>query len=65
MNARIGTVQDVTVDVGYETAKTAYGVGATAAALVGLWGAACLIGGLADAGLVGLVKGLVTALTGI
>ncbi len=65
MNARIETRKRVKADVGYETAKFTYGVGLTAAALIGLWGAACLIGGLSDAGLVGLVKGYISALTGI
>ena len=65
MNARIETRKRVKADVGYETAKFTYGVGLTAAALIGLWGAACLIGGLSDAGLVGLVKGYISAITGM
>jgi len=65
MNARIETRKKVQTDVGYETGKFAYGVGLTAAALIGLWGAACLIGGLSDAGLVGLVKGYISAITGM
>jgi len=36
----------------------------TMAALVGIWGCACMIGGLMDGGLGGLVKGLVSAITG-
>ena len=65
MKARIETKKDIRTDVGYETSKFVYGVGLTAAALIGLWGAACLIGGLADTGIVGLVKGFVIAVTGI
>ena len=64
MNTRIETRKDVRTDVGYETSRFVNTVGLIAAALVGLWGAACLIGGLADAGLVGLVKGFVSAVTG-
>jgi hypothetical protein len=36
----------------------------TAAALIGLWGAACLIGGLTTNGVGGMLKGLLTAITG-
>lgn len=48
----------------YETSQFALAVGMIMAALVGLWGGACLIGGLMDGGLLGLVKGLVGAITG-
>lgn len=65
MKARIETKKDIRTDVGYETSKFVYGVGLTAAALIGLWGAACLIGGLADTGIGGLVNGFVIAVTGI
>lgn len=65
MNTRIETRKDVRADVGYETSKFAFGVGLTTAALIGLWGAACMIGGLANTGLIGLVKGFFTAVTGV
>ena len=65
MNAKIETRKDARVDVGYEASKFVYGVGLTAAALIGIWGAACMIGGLANVGIVGLVKGLVVAVTGV
>jgi len=65
MKARIETRNDVRPDVGYETSKFVYGVGLTAAALIGLWGAACMIGGLANVGPVGLIKGFISAVTGV
>ncbi len=33
--------------------------------LVGLWGLACLIGGLFAAGLIGTVTGFISAITGV
>ncbi len=53
------------VDAGYEVSRFALQVGMGMAALVGIWGAVCLIGGLANAGLGGLVKGLVSAIAGV
>lgn len=54
-----------TVNVSEETSKAALGIGIVLAALVGLWGTACLIGGLASTGIVGTVTGYVRAVTGI
>jgi len=65
MNTRIQTQKKVKADVGYETSKFTYGVGLTVAALIGLWGAACMISGLAQVGLVDLIKGFLTAVTGV
>ncbi len=53
------------VDVGTEASKTALGVGLGLAALVGLWGVACLVGGLASAGVIDTVAGYLRAVTGV
>ncbi len=53
------------VDVGKETSKAALGAGVGIAGLIGLWALACLIGGLASAGLISLVMGYVKAVTGM
>ncbi len=53
------------VNVGTEATKTALGVGIGMATLVGLWAVACLIGGIASAGLIGAVAGYVRAVTGM
>lgn len=58
-NAQINKEAEVTI--GYETTKFALWVGIAMAAVVGLWGGACLIGGLMNGG---LVKGFITAITG-
>jgi hypothetical protein len=51
-------------DVGYEASKFALNVGMGIAVLIGVWGVACLIGGLAVNGPAGLLKGLWIAIAG-
>lgn len=51
-------------DVGYETSKFVLGTGMVMAALVGLWGAACLLSALTTIGPLNVVKGYLTALLG-
>ena len=65
MRAHTIVKNETNVDAGYEVSRFALQVGMGMAALVGIWGAACLIGGLANAGLGGLVKGLVSAIVGV
>lgn len=52
------------IDLKEETSRTALGIGIAMAALVGLWGVACLIGGLASSGLGGVIRGYFTAIFG-
>lgn len=51
-------------DVGYETSRFALGVGIFMAALVGLWGMACLIGALVSTGPINVVKNYFLAMIG-
>lgn len=51
-------------DAGYETSKFALGVGIVTAALVGLWGMACLVSALANTGPISLLKNYFIALLG-
>jgi hypothetical protein len=54
-----------TPSVGYEVSKVALGVGVLMAALVGIWGLSCFIGGLLSTGGLGdVVKGYLAAVTG-
>ncbi len=53
------------VNIGTETSKTALGIGLALAALTGLWGVACLMGGLATSGVAGVVTGYVRAVAGV
>ena len=65
MTTQTNTNKRTQVDAGYETSKFALGTGICMAALVGLWGAASLISGLAANGPVNLVKSYFMALTGM
>ncbi len=57
--------KETEVDASYETSKFALTVGITMAGLVGLWGCACMISGLMNGGVSGIVKDFVTAITGV
>jgi hypothetical protein len=65
MNTKTNTTNDTQVNVAYETSKFALGVGISMAAVIGLWAVASLISALASNGPVGLVKSLITAVTGM
>ncbi len=47
-----------------EIPRVAMGVGILAAALAGLWGAACMVGGIAQSGLGEALKGYLAAIGG-
>ena len=64
MTANTHTITKTQVDVGYEASKFALGTGMVMAALVGLWGTACLVSALASIGPMNVVKGYFTALIG-
>jgi hypothetical protein len=65
MTAQATTKTTAKVNVAQETGQYAVKAIGLLSALIGIWGTACLIGGLADSGATGLVKGFVTALTGM
>ena len=64
MSANTITRNEAATDVGYEASRFTLGVGIAMSALIGLWGVACLIGGLAANGPLGLVQGYITAIIG-
>lgn len=53
------------VNITHEVSKFALTVGIATAALIGLWACACMISVLATNGLSGVVKGLITAVSGV
>ncbi len=65
MNTQLQATQKTNADLNYETSKFALNVGIVAAALVGLWGATCLIAGLMNGGGGTVIKGFFTAITGV
>ncbi len=66
-NIKANTYEGIkeTANIQDETSKTAIKIGITMAAVAGLWGFACLIGGLATAGIIGTVTGYIRAVAGI
>jgi len=64
MSATTKTQTRATTDAGYEASRFAVNAFMGTAALIGLWGMACLIGGLATSGFGGLLRGFITAVTG-
>ncbi len=52
------------VEAGYETSKFAFGAGIVMAALVGLWGTACMASALVSAGPLNVLQGYFTAVIG-
>ena len=64
MTYKIESAKKNQVDAGYESSKFALGVGMTMAALVGIWGSACLISALAGTGPINLIKSYFTAILG-
>ena len=64
MTANTQTTTKKQVDAGYETSKFALGTGMAMAAIVGIWGTACLVCALVSVGPMNVVKGYLTALLG-
>ncbi len=65
MTANTHTTTRTHVEAGYETSKFALGLGMSMAALVGLWGTACLVSALASNGPLNLMKSYFTAMLGL
>ena len=64
MTTQIINKSETKIDVAQETSKFTIRVVMTMAGLIGIWALACLIGGLASAGMENLVKGYITAIIG-
>ena len=64
MTANTHTTTRTQAEVGYEASKFALGTGMAMAALVGIWGAACLVSALVNVGPMNVVKGYLTAMIG-
>ncbi|MBU1058678.1 MAG: hypothetical protein KJ804_10225 [Proteobacteria bacterium] len=64
MTTNTNTMTRTEVEVGKETSEFALGSGMVMAALVGLWGAICLVSALVSVGPLNAVTGYFTALLG-
>jgi len=58
------TSNNTEIEPGYETSQFALGVGMVLAALVGLWGTACLLSAMISMGPLNVVKGYISAIVG-
>ena len=65
MTANTTTRTEAKADAGYEASKFGVSVVIGMAALMGIWGAACMIGGLASSGVGGMLRGYISAITGV
>ena len=64
MTTTTNTTIENQVDAGYETSTFALGVGISMAALVGIWGTACLVNAMISMGPLTLAQGYFSALIG-
>lgn len=64
MKTILDTAKRTDIDVEREVSTVLFTVISTSALIVGLWAAACIIGGLFNHGLVAMLRGYVTAVTG-
>ncbi len=64
MTTNTNTTTSTQIEAGYETSKFALGAGMTMAALVGIWGFACLASAMISVGPLNVVKGYLTAVIG-
>lgn len=61
MTTNTNTTLQNNTNVVEETSKFSLAVMLTSAVMVGIWGVACLVGGLNSTGFTGLIKGFLTA----
>ena len=64
MTTTTNTTTNTQIDAGYETSKFALGAGMTMAALVGIWGFACIASAMMSMGPINVIKGYLTAVVG-
>ena len=64
MTTNTNTTTATKIEAGYETSTFALGAGMTMAALVGIWGFACLTSAMISIGPLNVVKGYLTAVIG-
>ena len=65
MTANTITRTEAKTDVSLEASKFGVSVVMGMSALIGIWGVACLIGGLASNGVGGMLAGYISAVTGL
>jgi hypothetical protein len=64
MKTFINTTRRTETDVEHEVSVALFTVISVSASLIGLWAVACLIGGLVNNGVLPMIRGYITAVTG-
>lgn len=65
MNTPIITKEKIQVDLADEVMSFTLKAGIVICALIGIWGVSCIVGGLVSSGPLAMIRGYITALTGI
>lgn len=65
MKTQITTTEKDDLHLSEECSNFTVQLGAVACALLGIWGLACLLAALLSAGPVAMVRGYITAITGV
>lgn len=64
MKTILDTAKRTEIDVEHEVSTVLFTVISASALIIGLWAAACIIGGLFNHGLIVMLRGYLTAVTG-
>ena len=64
MKTFINTTRRTETDVRHEVSVALFTVIGASASLIGLWAAACMIGGIVNKGFLPMLRGYITAITG-
>jgi hypothetical protein len=59
------TSGETNINTGYETSKFAMATGITMADLLGIWACACMLSAVLSGGIGSVIKGFLTAVTGV
>lgn len=65
MNTPIITKENIQIDLADEVMNFTLKAGIILCCLIGIWGVACIAGGLASAGPLAMLRGYLTAITGV
>ncbi len=65
MKTLLKTTNRTRTDLNHEVSQFIFTIVSASALLIGLWGAACLISGLVSNGFFSMVRGYISAITGI
>lgn len=65
MKTLIRTTRQTETDVGHSVSVVLFTVITASAFVIGLWAFACLVGGLVSNGILPMIRGYITAITGV